>query len=68
MKIAKKHVVSLLIILIITVSAISIVSAYTGTGFTHNIPSSKYSDLSASDILSKYNKTDLLSGWTQDSA
>ena len=58
MKISKKHVFSLLIILIITVSAISIVSAYTGTGFTHNIPSSKYSDLSASDILSKYNKTD----------
>ena len=38
--------------------AISIASAYTGTGFSHNIPSSKYSDMSASDILSKYDDTE----------
>lgn len=58
MKISKKHIFSLLVILIISVSVISIASAYTGTGFSHNIPSSKYHDMSASDILSKYNKTD----------
>ncbi len=58
MKITKRHVFSLLIIMIIAVSALSIASAYTGTGFTHSIPSSKYHDMSASDILSKYQKTD----------
>ncbi|WP_458454682.1 thermonuclease family protein [Methanobrevibacter sp.] len=58
MKINKKHIFSLLIILIIAVGALSIASAYTGTGFSHNIPSSKYYDLSASDILNKYQKTD----------
>lgn len=58
MKINKKHVFSLLIILIIAVGALSIASAYTGTGFSHNIPSSKYYDLSASDILHKYPKTE----------
>ena len=58
MKITKKHIFSLLIIMIIAASALSIVSAYTGTGFTHNIPSSKYHDMSASDILSKYQNTD----------
>lgn len=57
MKITKKHIFPILIIVIIAVSALSITSAYTGTGFTHNIPSSKYSDLSASDILNKYEKT-----------
>ena len=54
----KKHLFSLLIILIIGLGVISIASAYTGTGFSHNIPTSKYSDLSTSDILNKYNKTD----------
>lgn len=54
MTITKKNIFSLLIILIMCVGAISAVSAYTGTGFSHNIPSSKYHDLSASDILSKY--------------
>ena len=58
MKITKKHIFSLLIIFVIAISAVSIASAYTGTGFSHNIPSSKYSDMSASDILSKYNDTD----------
>lgn len=58
MTIAKKHIFSLLIILIIALGAISIASAYTGTGFSHNIPSSKYYDLSASDILSKYPDTE----------
>ena len=58
MKITKKHIFSFLIIMLIAASAVSIASAYTGTGFTHNIPSSKYHDMSASDILSKYHKTD----------
>lgn len=57
MTITKKHVFSLLIILIIALGAISMASAYTGTGFSHNIPSSKYSDMSASDILNKYSDT-----------
>lgn len=54
----KKHIVSLLVILLIAIGAISIASAYTGTGFSHNIPSTKYSDMSASDILSKYSDTE----------
>ena len=58
MQITKKHIISLLIILIICAGFISIASAYTGTGFSHNIPSSKYSDMSSSDILSKYHKTE----------
>lgn len=57
MKITRKHVFSLLIIIILIAGAISIASAYTGTGFSHNIPSSKYYDLSASDILNKYENT-----------
>lgn len=58
MKITKKHIFSLLVILILAIGAISIASAYTGTGFSHNVPSSKYSDMSASDILSQYSDTD----------
>ena len=58
MTLTKKHVFTLAIIFIIALVAISIASAYTGTGFSHNIPSSKYSDLSASDILSKYSDTE----------
>lgn len=54
----KKHAFYLLIILIITIGAVSFVSAYTGTGFSHNIPSTKYSDMSASDILSQYSDTE----------
>ena len=57
MTITKKHIFSLLIIFIIAIGAISIASAYTGTGFSHNIPSSKYSNMSASDILNKYSNT-----------
>ena len=57
MEFNKKHVFTLLVILIIAIGAISVASAYTGTGFSHSIPSSKYSDMSASDILDKYDKT-----------
>lgn len=58
MKIEKRHVFSLLAIAIIALGALSVASAYTGTGFSHNIPSSKYYDLSASDILNKYSDTE----------
>ena len=57
MGINKKHIFSILIILIIAIGALSIANAYTGTGFSHNIPTSKYSDLSTSDILNKYENT-----------
>ena len=57
MEIKKGHIFSLLIIMIIIAGAVSIASAYTGTGFSHNVPSSKYHDLSASDILNKYEDT-----------
>ena len=58
MTITKKHIFAILIILIIAVSAISIASAYSGTGFTHDIPFSKYRDLSNSEILNKYDDTE----------
>ncbi|WP_067043852.1 thermonuclease family protein [Methanobrevibacter sp. YE315] len=58
MEFNKKHIISLLIILIIGLGVISIASAYTGTGFSHNIPFSKYHDLSNSEILNKYEDTD----------
>lgn len=58
MTVTKKHIISALIILIIGLGAISVAAAYTGTGFSHNIPSSKYYDLSASDILNKYSDTE----------
>ena len=58
MAVKRKHIFSLFIILLLAIGAISFASAYTGTGFSHNIPSSKYSDMSESDILSKYSDTD----------
>ena len=58
MAIRRKHIFSLLIILILAIGAVSFASAYTGTGFSHSIPSSKYSDMSASDILSQYGDTE----------
>lgn len=58
MTITKKHVFSLLVILILAIGVMSMASAYTGTGFSHNIPSSKYYDMSASDILNKYPDTE----------
>lgn len=58
MEINKKQLIVLVIILIITICTISIANAYIGTGFTHNIPSSKYSDMTASQILDTYNDTE----------
>ena len=57
MIINKKQIFTILIILIIGFGVISIANAYTGTGFSHNIPPSKYAEQSASQILNKYNKT-----------
>lgn len=58
MEIKRKHIFSLMIILIIAVSTISMANAYVGTGFSHDIPSSKYDGLSASDILNSFNNTE----------
>ena len=64
MKLKGKHFLILLIILILGLSIISASSAYTGTGFTHDIPFSKYSDQSREDILDKYNDTDCKAEFT----
>ncbi|WP_295722152.1 thermonuclease family protein [uncultured Methanobrevibacter sp.] len=53
-----KKILLFLIFLIIAIETLTIASAYTGTGFSHNITSDKYTDLSISDILNKYNDTD----------
>ena len=58
MTVTRKNILTILIILIIAIGAISFVSAYSGTGFTHNVPFSKYHDVSNSKILSKYPKTE----------
>lgn len=55
MKINKKY---LLVIFIFAIATLASVAAYDGTGFMHNIPTSKYSSLSESDILANYNDTD----------
>lgn len=57
MKINRKYLMAILIIFVIAIGAATVVSAYTGTGFSHNIPESKYSSLSIDDILDKYNDT-----------
>ena len=58
MKLRAKHCFIIFIILILGLSLISASSAYTGTGFTHDIPFTKYSDQSREDILNKYDDTD----------
>ena len=58
MSLKGKHLLILLLILILAISFMSSSSAYTGTGFSHDIPFSKYSDQSSSDILNKYKDTD----------
>lgn len=57
MKIKRKQIISILIILIIGIGFITISSAYTGTGFSHKISYSKYSNLSKNEILDNYNNT-----------
>lgn len=49
------------LVLIISLLSLSVSAAYTGTGFTHNIPDNYYNSYSSQDILSKYNKTYLTS-------
>ena len=56
MKFKKKYLI-LLLILILSFSIVSATYAYTGTGFSHNSPFSKYSSQSNSDILNKFNDT-----------
>ena len=58
MELKKRHIIFLFVLLIIVISTVTVTSAYTGTGFSHEIPSSKYSDMSSSDILSKYSDTE----------
>ncbi len=58
MKLKGRNLLIILIIFILGFSIISAGSAYTGTGFTHDIPYSKYSGLSNDDILNKYDDTD----------
>ena len=58
MELKGKDFLIVVFILILGLSLISASSAYTGTGFTHDIPFSKYSDQSREDILNKYDDTD----------
>ena len=53
----KKYIYITIIALMVVVATVSVVSAYTGTGFFHNIPQSQYSGMSEKDILDKYNNT-----------
>ena len=64
MKLKGRNLLIILIIFIIGFSIISAGSAYTGTGFTHDIPFSKYSDLSNDDILNKFDDTDCQAEFT----
>jgi len=59
MKFNKKLMCLLIIAICLTI--ISASSAYTGTGFTHNIPSNYYDSYSVDDIVNKYNNTYLTS-------
>lgn len=52
-----RQIFCLLIIFVIGFAMITCSSAYTGTGFSHDIPYSKYSDVTNRDILQKYNNT-----------
>lgn len=64
MKFKAKHLLIIIFILILGLSVISISTAYTGTGFSHDIPFSKYSSMSNDDILNKYNDTDCQAEFT----
>lgn len=44
-------------ICLVSIVVMSTASAYTGTGFTHNIPDNYYDSYSTQDILNKYNDT-----------
>lgn len=53
--------ITCLMIILISFMFISATSAYTGTGFSHDIPDNYYSSFSTDDILNKYNNTYLTS-------
>ena len=57
MNLKRRHLF-LFLILILSFCIISVSFAYSGTGFTHDIPFSKYRDVSNSKILNKYSDTD----------
>lgn len=52
-----RRILFLLSIFVIGFALITCSSAYTGTGFSHDILYSKYSDMTNQDILQKYNNT-----------
>ncbi len=54
-------IMTCLLIMIVSFMFISATSAYTGTGFSHDIPDNYYSQYSTSDLLNKYNNTYLTS-------
>lgn len=56
MKIGKRYI-SILLIFIILLCTLSTISAYTGTGFSHDISYSKYSGTDSNSILSAYGNT-----------
>lgn len=49
------------LVLLFCVICLSVATAYTGTGFTHNKPDNYYDSMSTSDILDKYPNTYLTS-------
>lgn len=51
----------ILIFALLSLMCLSVSYAYTGTGFTHNIPDNYYDTMSEQDILGKYNDTYLTS-------
>lgn len=55
-----KRIISLSILLA-CILFLSVATAYTGTGFTHNIPDNYYDSFTTQDILAKYNDTYLTS-------
>ncbi|WP_407461351.1 thermonuclease family protein [Methanobrevibacter sp.] len=64
MKLEGKDFLIIFIVLILGLSVISASFAYSGTGFTHNIPFSKYSGQSNDNILNKYDDTDCQAEFT----
>ncbi len=59
MNLNTKKILFILVIFIIVIGVITSTYAYSykGTGFSHNISDSQYSNLSTSDILNKYEDT-----------
>lgn len=59
MNLNTKNIVSVLVIFVIVLGIMTSTYAYSykGTGFSHNIPDSQYSNLSSSDILDEYEDT-----------